>query len=367
MKIKGFFFWSNIAMAVLAAELLFFGDVVLFTLVYVALFVVVSARTLMSSASAPVKTCMMVVYLMIMIVQIVTSTLVVFAPEVTSAALQFMRKLFGVAAVFLPFAINRYISAGKYSAFCLPSMHEAATISFSELNSGVDTLNRAFERLRQAGKSMSAENLKAVMDDLPRHDSFRYINNGSLTAQYFAEAAKSLSDPHIYIVISNTGSVASEIISVFTQRHYNHASLSFDRELKTIISYNGGERVYPPGLNHEMLTSFNKKPGASILIYSLECTARQKEAILAKVKEINREGSAYNLMGLVLKYSHKPNIMFCSQFVYKMLRSVGLSYFPKEDGRVRPTDLIELDYYKKLRFVHEIKLSEPAAPKVRLS
>ena len=118
---------------------------------------------------------------------------------------------------------------------------------------------------------MSSDNLKSVLDDLPRHDSFRYINNGSLTAEYFAEAAKSLADPHVYIVISNTVSVASEIISVFTQRQYNHASLSFDRELRTIISYNGGERVYPPGLNHEMITFFNKKPGASILIYSLDC------------------------------------------------------------------------------------------------
>jgi hypothetical protein len=236
-------------------------------------------------------------------------------------------------------------------------MQEAAIISFSELDAGIDTVKRTLERLQHAGKSMSSENLKAVLGDLPRHDSFRYINNGSLTAAYFAEAAKSLADPHLYIVVSNTGSVASEIISVFTQRQYNHASLSFDRELRTIISYNGGERVYPPGLNHEMLTFFNKKPGASILIYSLECSRYQKKLILDKVEEINREGSAYNLMGLVLKYSHKPNIMFCSQFVYKMLCLSGLSYFSKADENVRPTDLIELDYYKKLRFVREIKLN----------
>jgi hypothetical protein len=356
MNITERFIRSNLAMAILAAGLFFFGDAVLFTLVYVAFFVIFSARTLVTSEGSTAKACMIVVYFMIMIVQIVIIVLAVFPPELPFGPEQLARKLFGIAVIFLPPAVSRYVSAGKYSAFYLPSVQEAAIISFYELNSGVDTVNRTLGRLRRAGKSMSAENLKAVIGDLPRHDSFRYINNGSLTAEYFAEAAKSLSDPHVYIVISNTGSVASEIISVFTQRQYNHASLSFDRELKTIISYNGGERVYPPGLNHEMLTFFNKKPGASILIYSLECLPSQKKEILGKIKEINREGSAYNLMGLVLKYSHKPNIMFCSQFVYKMLRSVGLSYFSKADGNVRPTDLIELDYYKKLRFIHEIKL-----------
>jgi hypothetical protein len=355
--VNKYFAWSNILTAVLVAGLLLFGDIVLFMLVYVTVFIVVSARTLVSSASVAIKACMIVVYFMILIVQITTGAIAVFAAEDPIWIEEFARKLLGTAILFLPLVISRYVSAGKYSVFYLPSIQEAAIISFSELDAGIDTVKRTLDRLHQAGRSMSSENLKAVLGDLPRHDSFRYINNGSLTAAYFAEAAKSLADPHIYIVISNTGSVASEIISVFTQRQYNHASLSFDRELRTIISYNGGERVYPPGLNHEMIAFFNKKSGASILIYSLDCSRYQKKLILDKVEEINREGSAYNLMGLVLKYSHKPNIMFCSQFVYKMLCLAGLSYFSKADGNVRPTDLIELDYYKKLRFVREIKLN----------
>ncbi|MDR2295812.1 MAG: hypothetical protein LBD95_03355, partial [Clostridiales Family XIII bacterium] len=299
MNVNKYFAWSNILAVVTVSGLLFFGDIILFMLVYVTVFIVVSARTLVSSASVAIKACMIVVYFMIMIVQITTGAIVVFPADDPIWIGQLARKLLGTAILFLPLAISRYISAGKYSVFYLPSIQEAAIISFSELDAGIDTVKRTLERLRQAGKSMSSENLKTLLGDLPRHDSFRYINNGSLTAAYFAEAAKSLADPHIYVVISNTGSVASEIISVFTQRQYNHASLSFDRELRTIISYNGGERVYPPGLNHEMITFFNKKPGASILIYSLECSRYRKKLILDKVEEINREGSAYNLMGLV--------------------------------------------------------------------
>jgi hypothetical protein len=208
------------------------------------------------------------------------------------------------------------------------------------------------------GKTLSKEKINEIINDLPRHNSFRYINKGSLTNEYFELAYKTLEDLHIYIIISNTGSAASEIISLFTNKQYNHISIAFDNKLKTIISYNGGERVCPPGLNYEMLEYFNKKDDSSIAVYKTKCTVKQKEAIIDKIKEINNIGSAYNLIGLVTKHTHKPNIMFCSQFVYKLLKNVGLNYFNKKEEEVKPTDLIELDYHRKLEFIYEIKLNE---------
>jgi hypothetical protein len=145
---------------------------------------------------------------------------------------------------------------------------------------------------------------------------------------------------------------------MFTRKQYNHASLSFDKELKTIISYNGGENIYPPGLNMEMVKYFNKKQDASIIVYSLPISVEKKEMVIKKIKEINTEGNAYNLFGLVLKFSFKSNIMFCSQFVYKMLKDAGLNYFEKEEGKIRPTDLIELDYNRKLNYEYKIKFNE---------
>jgi hypothetical protein len=155
-------------------------------------------------------------------------------------------------------------------------------------------------------------------------------------------------------VISNTGSPASEIISVFTNKQFNHASLSFDRDLKTLLSYNGGDRVYPPGLNPEMLSFFNRKDGAGILVYSLPCPAEKKRFVLEKIREINTEGSAYNMLGLVSGRSFRPNIMFCSQFVYCMLELAGLAYFKKGSGKIEPTDFVELDYRRALSFEYEI-------------
>jgi hypothetical protein len=347
----------NVILIAIIAGLLFFGDIVLFTLAYIALFIFMTARTLATPAKKRIKTYLAVAFSMIMVVQIVAGVLVVCPENIEPGIAVYGRRGIGVVLLLLPLVMNRYISIGKYSAFYLPSVQEAATISFTELKAYRDNIRLAIAKVDHARKSLSPENIKDIISDLPRHDSFRYINNGSLTPEYFDRAYASLGDPHIYIVISNTGSAASEMISVVTQKQFNHASLSFDSELDTIISYNGGERVYPPGLNREMIDFFNKKQGSSILVYRLPCTEGQKTLIIKKVEEINREGNAYNMLGLVLKYSHKPNIMFCSQFVYRMLRIAGLAYFSKDNGKVRPTDLIELDYYKKLQFVYELRLS----------
>lgn len=65
--------------------------------------------------------------------------------------------------------------------------------------------------------------------------------------------------------------------------------------------------------------------------------------MLKRLRKINQEGSAYNLLGLLFPMSCQPNIMFCSQFVYAMLRLAGLHYFRKNPLQVRPTDFVEWD------------------------
>jgi hypothetical protein len=254
----------------------------------------------------------------------------------------------------MPFFVELTFNYKKYINVYLPSVQNIETFSFTEINEYTEDVLSSIKKLN---KRLSKENILEIMSDIPKHNSFRYINNGSLSEEYFQIAYETLNDSNIYIIISSTGSPASEIISIFTQKQYNHASLSFDKELKTIVSYNGGEKIYPPGMNQEMIEYFNKKEDASIIVYKLKITSEQKRIIIDKIKEINGEGSAYNLLGLITKQTFKPNIMFCSQFVYKMLKNVGIQYFEKKDENVSPMDLIELDYYRKLEFEYEIRLN----------
>jgi len=205
--------------------------------------------------------------------------------------------------------------------------------------------------------SFNSDSLAEIAKDIPRHSYTKYLNRNTLTEAYFKECEASLEDEHLYIVISSTGSSSSELISVFTRKEYNHVSLSFDRDLRTILSYNGGENVSPPGLNREQLDYFNRKVDASMLVYSLKAPKEKKQLVLDKIKEINEKGSAYNLVGLVTKVSVRPNIMFCSQFVYSILRYAELIFFTEKAASVRPSDFIERDYYRKLKFCYEIKFN----------
>lgn len=210
---------------------------------------------------------------------------------------------------------------------------------------------------RKGGEFSLFRHIWHIIIDLPRHSSFRYICKGTLTPDYFAAAHDSFDDPYVYIVISRTGSAASEIISKCTRNQHTHVSLSFDVHLNTLISYNGGEGVNPPGLNMEKMEYLNKKPRSSVIVYRLAATQVQKGLILEKIREINEQGSAYNVIGLALKFSFKPNILFCSQFVYKMLKHANLDYFARNDVEVRPSDFIDLDEHQKLHFVYEILVS----------
>jgi hypothetical protein len=338
---------------ILLLLLFFSNNVVLFGLTYIFVFWGMVIYTLLKVNGKANKIISILIYLAIEIFQLVYNNLITFA-ENNSVFMSIGTRIIGAIMVLIPFVIHRLFLENKDKNFYLPSIEDITVFTFNEL---VENITSVKEMINKGRQSLSKENIDELLHDMPRHNSFRYINKGSLTDEYFELAYQTLNDLNVYIVVSNTGSPASEIISIFTKKQYNHASLSFDKQLKTIISYNGGARLYPPGLNMEMLKYFNKKQDSSIMVYSISTTAEKKMEIINSVKEIDKQGNAYNLIGLLLKFSFKPNIMFCSQFVYRMLKNVGLNYFDKKDGQIKPTDLIELDYYRRLKYEYEIKFT----------
>ncbi|MDR1443579.1 MAG: hypothetical protein LBI94_01755 [Treponema sp.] len=344
----------RVAFGILLSILFFSNNFTLFSLTYVFVFVAVVIHTFISKYSRKNKLFLTALYLMIMIFQLVYNATITF-PGNANSFISIIGRATGSILALMPVFISRMVLESHNIKSYLPSIQDLTVFTFNEL---VENINNVKQIIEKGQKNLSKGNINEFLKDLPRHNSFRYINKGSLTDEYFELAYQTLDDPNMYIVISNTGSPASEIISVFTRKHYNHASLSFDRDLKTIVSYNGGERVYPPGLNMEMLTYFNKKRNSSIIVYSLPASREKKKLIIEKIREINEQGNAYNMLGVVFKFSFKKNIMFCSQFVYKMLKFAGLEYFEKQDEQIKPTDLVEMDYERKLNYEYVIKFDE---------
>jgi hypothetical protein len=348
---------TNIFIVLFAVALFYFGNYPVYILVYIAIFFFCAVRTFLTTGSKLFKLLLILSLGFCLTIQIVICAFIV-GGKATIGFHDPAYKLLAIFVLFLPLAITRYINVGRGSKLQLPSIKEVGTIGYAELYENKNRIVSAVRETRRIRGNLSLDNLKDIISMLPHHDVFNYVNNDSISPTFFEKAQASLDDPHVYIIISNTGTAASDVISIFNKKPFNHASLSLDAELETTLSYNGGNRIYPPGLNPEIIDQLIEAKDSSVLIYRLPCTREQKLRIINKIEQINRDGSAYNLLGLLINHSFKPNILYCSQFVYKILEYGGLSYFKADSGLIKPTDLIEKDYMRKLEFVDELRFND---------
>lgn len=347
------------AIILLACTALFFGgDYVVYILAYIFSFVFLLCYTVFAASTILEKIVQTLTYALILAAQIVFDVLVLRNLLDGNIETYSLGKFLGIALIFIPFFVKQLFFIGQRDHSPFMALGECFALSYPQLYRDKDEILYRIDNLMTAGNKLSKENLQEIIHDLPRHSSFSYINNGSLTENYFERAERTLNNGYVYLIITKSKSASGEVIGLFTNKQYNHISLSFDEELNTIISYNGGEKIAPPGLNPEVITQLTKREGASIILYRLPATYEQKKAILDKIRTINNEGSSYNILGLLLKVTPQPNIMFCSQFVYTMLELAGLNYFEKDAAHVTPTDFIELDYYRRLDFVCKIDLNK---------
>lgn len=346
---------------VLAGIVLFTcGNDTSYYLVYIFTFLFIACYAVFSPSTIPSKIVQVTIYALVMVSQILFCA-ILSQPETTDAQTHYLCRLLGVLAASLPVLIRFYFFNQITKQENLPSPEEHTVISYSQLLCNKNEIFAKAAKMKQAGHVLSGIEWAEMIHNIPRHSSFSYVNHGTLTDAYFQKASETLNNGYIYIVVTKTKSVPSDVIGLFTNREFNHVSLSFDAELKTIISYNGGDRASPPGLNAELLQTLTQRNGSAVIVYRLPASAAQKKIMLQKIQEIDSKGSAYNLLGLVLKTSQKPNIMFCSQFVYTLLKLAELNYFEKKPTLVTPTDFIELDYDRNLRFVYKIVFNHVTA------
>ena len=339
---------------ILACVVLYWsGSYTSYNLVYIFCFIFLFFFAVFSSSTIWQKVVQVIIYALIMVSQILINTYFI-RPFEENLFIYNLCRLLGLLIVFIPFLVERRFFYHSIDKTAVPIVGNESVLSYSLLLHDRDTIVSNIERLKKAGEVISKVRIEDIIQNLPRYSSFTYVNNGSLTDEYFQKAYSTLDDEYIYFIVAKTKTAPSEVIGLFTNKQYNHVSISFDQELLTAISYNGGEKMLPPGLNPELLERLTQNNGSAVMVYKLPATGKQKRIIIDKIKEINTEGSAYNLLGLMFKFSYKPNIMFCSQFIYTMLKIANLNYFEYNAAYVKPTDFVELDYHRKLEFVYEI-------------
>ncbi len=155
----------------------------------------------------------------------------------------------------------------------------------------------------------------------------------------------------IYIVLTHTGTVLSQIIKKYTKDEFSHVSIALDFELKEMYSF-GRLNPYNPfwgGFVHEFIDkgTFKRFYLTKAKVYSLEITDEQYENIKNKIKQIETEKDNYtfNALGLFAVGFHKrikkEHSFYCAEFVKYILDESKIDTGLPEI--VKPEDFKKID------------------------
>lgn len=174
-----------------------------------------------------------------------------------------------------------------------------------------------------------------------------------------------VADCSIFILLTNTGTLFTKMIKSYTKAPYNHASISFNRELSELYSFGRKQPSNPlnGGFVREDIKTgtFSKYPNTTCVIYELQVSEREVEK-MKRVLQLfikRRNKYLYNILGVIGIALKEPvefsNSYFCSQFVAEILERSGIKLWNKLPALVTPDDFRQCD---RLHLIYEGKLSE---------
>lgn len=150
----------------------------------------------------------------------------------------------------------------------------------------------------------------------------------------------------IYIILTHTGTVLSNIVKYYTKYEYSHISIALDEELNKMYSF-GRLNPYNPfwaGFVHEYIDkgTFKRFKDTKTEVYSLEITDNQYnsiEKIINKMIE-NKSKYKFNIIGLfavsINKKVSTKNSFYCAEFVKYVVENAGVEMTLPEI--IRPQD-----------------------------
>lgn len=164
----------------------------------------------------------------------------------------------------------------------------------------------------------------------------------------------------IYILLTDTGTIFTRLIKLYTKCPLNHSSIAFDINLKDLYSF-GRKSPHNPfngGFIHENINNHLFKR-ATCEVYSYVVTETEYQRLTETIQrlKINEKRYKYNLLGLfgiiVNREVKRKNAYFCSQFVTSLLSKHGIILTDKSPGLTTPQDIrnsdrIKLEYKGKL-------------------
>jgi hypothetical protein len=158
---------------------------------------------------------------------------------------------------------------------------------------------------------------------------------------------------YLYIVLTRTNTVMSNLIRIFKNDEYTHAAISLDKELNHMYSF-GRRNTYNPfigrfrkeDINEGVYKFCNTLPGA---IIEVEVSKQQYEKAKALFEHFisNSHLYKYNYKGLAHSLLNKPVYsdysFLCSEFVYHILKESGIADLKISRNLVRPQSLLNIE------------------------
>jgi hypothetical protein len=155
-----------------------------------------------------------------------------------------------------------------------------------------------------------------------------------------------MAEKKVYILLTDTGTLLTKLIKLYTKKPYNHASIAFESDLSEVYSFG---RKTP---RNPFIGGFVKEDMKSSLfiqadcaIYSFEVTEAQIHLMKYFIQEIEAEKKhySYNFIGLFGFIFNIPinrkKAFFCSQFVASVLGKGKIIDFEKPLSLIAPNDL----------------------------
>ena len=152
---------------------------------------------------------------------------------------------------------------------------------------------------------------------------------------------------NVYIILTDTGTLFTRIIKLFTRHPLNHVSVSFTRKLDETYSF-GRKRPKNPFIGgfvrEDMNGSLFRHADCAIYCCSVSEYHYNRMKMLIKQIEVQQQLYKYNLIGLfgVLfnKRWDREKAFFCSEFVATVLYHGGIFIENKPPSLVKPHDFV---------------------------
>lgn len=164
-----------------------------------------------------------------------------------------------------------------------------------------------------------------------------------------------MADKKVYILLTDTGSFFTKLIKLYTKQPYNHASISFDRQLTEVYSF-GRKKIANPFqagfVKEDMKQELFQQ--AACAIYTIDVTEEQWTKMKQLVEKMKAQQDAYryNFIGLFGYIMKKPikrkKALFCSEFVATVLKEGNLMDIDLSPSLIAPSDFQRVLEWKQL-------------------